>query len=219
MKKILKPLLPIEDRHDVIKIGSDYGGWSVPTDVLKPGALCYCAGTGEDLSFDLDLTRSFSCTVFSFDPTPAAIKFAQRPESRAPNLTFLPYGIWNKDTSVRFYAPRDPSHVSHSIKNLQRTRSYFTAHCRSIPSIMQTYSHDRVDLIKLDIEGAEYDVVDQLIHLNLLPKVLCVEFDQPMPMLRMMRLVKTLLQSHDLVAVDGWNFTFLRRGSAGSRPE
>ena len=51
-----------------------------------------------------------------------------------PRFHFMPVGLWSEDTVLRFFAPRDPAHVSHSVVNLQRTEDYFEAPVRSIPT-------------------------------------------------------------------------------------
>lgn len=45
----------------------------IPTKLLANSAICYCVGSGEDISFDTALVEDFGCQVFSFDPTPKAI--------------------------------------------------------------------------------------------------------------------------------------------------
>ena len=40
---------------DIEKIGTDYGGWYIPTSLLDSDSICYCVGCGEDISFDLGL--------------------------------------------------------------------------------------------------------------------------------------------------------------------
>ena len=63
-------------RRDVptVAIGSDYGSWIVPTALLSADAICYCAGVGEDVTFDLGLVARFGCRVWAFDPTPRAAR-------------------------------------------------------------------------------------------------------------------------------------------------
>lgn len=215
LKRILKRALPVRSRDDLVKIGSPYGGWTVPIDLMRPGWICYCVGTGTDITFDLSLAGGFECKVYAFDPTPASIRHVDEVANDAPNFTFLPYGVWTADTEARFYAPADISHVSHSIKNLQRTEDYFIAVCRSLPSLMEELGHERIDLLKLDIEGAEHDVLEQILDLERpRPSVLCVEFDQPMPLLRTIRVLRRLLATYDLVAIDNWNYTFVAEQEA-----
>lgn len=56
----------------MVRLGSDGCGWWVPKAVVRPRAIAYCAGAGEDISFDLELHRR-GLTVVTIDPTPRAI--------------------------------------------------------------------------------------------------------------------------------------------------
>lgn len=47
----------------------------------------------------------------------------------------------------------------------------------TIKSIMNKYNHSHIDLLKLDIEGAEINVLNNMIDDKIFPKYLCVEFD------------------------------------------
>ena len=195
----------------LVRLGSDYGGWIIPRRVLRPGAICYCAGVGEDASFDLELIRH-GCVVVSIDPTPRAIQYGAAIADRQPAFNLVPLGLWSTPTVLRFYAPRDPSHVSHSVVNLQGTAAYFEAECTTVRLLAEKLGHDHLDLLKLDIEGAEYEVITSVIRDGPLPDTLCVEFDQPsqMPVID-----RTVAQLRDAgywpVAVDRWNVTFCRR--------
>ena len=100
------------------RVGSTYGGWVIPTDRLRRGDVCYCAGSGEDISFDLELATRFSCEVYSIDPTPRALRYVARLAAGVATLHPVPLGLWSSTTRMRFYAPRDKEHVSHSIVNL-----------------------------------------------------------------------------------------------------
>ena len=59
------------------KIGSDYGGWIVPTAAVSGDWICYSGGVGEDISFDMGLIERFGCNVYAFDPTPRAIRYVR----------------------------------------------------------------------------------------------------------------------------------------------
>lgn len=43
---------------------------------------------------------------------------------------------------------------------------------------MERNGHKKLDLLKIDIEGAEYEVLNSIIEDGLDIKVLCVEFDE-----------------------------------------
>ena len=201
------------------KIGTDYGGWIVPTRLVDETWRCYDGGVGEDVSFDLGLIERFGCSVFAFDPTPRAIAYAEPIAAGEPRFRFVPVGLWSTDTTLRFYSPRNPEHVSHSVVNLQRTDEFFEADVRSIASLMDELGHSTIDLLKLDIEGAEHVVLASTLDKGLRPRVICFEVDQPVGTVRFLRTIRTVLKAgYDLVAVDGWNFTFVGRDERPPKP-
>jgi FkbM family methyltransferase len=192
-------------------------GWVVPERLLAPDAVCYCVGAGEDISFDIALAREFDCGVHTFDPTPRAIAYVESLRSGLPSrLVFHPWGLWEQDRRIRFYAPRDPAHVSHSAVNLQRTDRFFEADCKRLRTIMRDLGHRHLDLLKLDIEGAEYRVLESMLADGIVPRVLAVEFDEvhdpidDRASLRIRMMVKRLLNAgYRVVSVEGPNYTFV----------
>jgi FkbM family methyltransferase len=160
------------------RIGTQYGGWVVPTDLLDHNSVCYCAGVGEDISFDLGLIERFNCQVFAFDPTPRAVQHVRKNANMKANYKFFDFGLWDKNEKLKFYAPDNPNHVSHSVLNLQKTRTYFEADCKRLSSIMQILGHDKLDLLKIDIEGAEYRVLESIMEDQLEINIICVEYDE-----------------------------------------
>ena len=136
----------------------------MPTRLIGSTWRCYCAGVGEDVTFDLGLIERFGCAVVAFDPTPRAVAHAEPIAAREPRFRFLPVGLWSEDTTLRFYRPADPSHVSHSAVNLQRTNEWFEAPVQRLDSLMAELGDSSIDLLKLDIEGAEFGVVREIVE-------------------------------------------------------
>ncbi len=203
-------LLYTRTRTVVKKYGDDYGGWFIPTNILDENAICYSAGVGENISFDKELIKEYKCKVVAFDPTPRSIEYIKQFVS--DKLQFYPYGIWNKDEEKKFYQPADPTHVSHSILNLQETDSFFVAECKSLNSIMDELGHNHLDLLKLDIEGAEHKVIKDIIENKISIAVICVEFDQPYSKRGVMNTISYLIEcGYQLIWRDHWNFTFVSK--------
>jgi FkbM family methyltransferase len=211
LREVLSRYLRPVPRPDLVRLGTSYGGWWVPEPLIGPETVAYCAGAGEDISFDLALMER-GCRVATFDPTPRAIAHVQSVAPQTERFRFEPVGWWNEETELRFYAPRDPSHVSHLALNLAGTVDYFAASVRPVWRLMADLGDDHVDLIKMDIEGAEYAVIDSLLRDGPLPEVLCVEFDQPQPPRRTIAAVRRLRDAgYELNHVELWNYTFTRR--------
>jgi hypothetical protein len=184
------------------RIGSPYGGWIIPSGKIDSHAVCYLVGAGEDVSFDLGLAAKYSCTVHIFDPTPRAIAHVNQlkknlesgavtscttyptgfyptyPPSLAGQLIMHPVGIWNEDTVLRFFAPQNEAYVSHSIVNLQKTEHAIEVPVRRLSGIMNELGHAKIDLLKIDIEGAEYQVLESIIRDNIPVDIICVEYDE-----------------------------------------
>ena len=160
----------------LVRLGTEYGGYVLPQDLPQADWVCYSGGIGEDASFEFELIARYGCTVVGFDPTPRSIEYMRTVGSETPEFRFLPVGLWSFDTEQHFYAPHNPAHVSHSITGHGQTREYFTARCRSVPSLMAELGHERIDLLKLDIEGAEYEVLESVLDANVGIKILLVEF-------------------------------------------
>jgi FkbM family methyltransferase len=210
LAELFRRLLPVKSRADLVHLGTDYGGYIVPGSLIHADWICYSGGVGEDVSFDVELIDRYGCAVFAFDPTPRAVAFAEATMGANPRFHFHPFGLWSSDGEVAFFAPQDPAHVSHSIGNLQRTSESITVPVRSLPSIMGELGHDRIDLLKLDIEGAEHEVVASMLETGIRPRVLCMEIDQPAPARQVLGVVRLLRSAqYDLVAIDRWNYTFV----------
>ena len=148
--------------------------------------------------------------MFAFDPTPRSVEYMKTEAAQNPHLRFFPLGLWHRKETLKFFAPEDPGHVSHSVVNLQNTSDYFEAPCDRLSSIMSDLGHSRIDMLKLNIEGAQYAVLDSIIEDKVPIGVLSVAFDQPASPLRIYRTVRAL-QRHgfDLVKVDRWAYTFV----------
>lgn len=194
----------------LVRLGSDYGGWVVPSGLLDASSVVYSGGVGEDVSFDLAVIARSGCEVWAFDPTPRAVVYAQGVEEE--RFHFLPVGLWSSDGARRFYAPDDPRHVSHSTLRSRSDSAFFDAECKSLETLMGELGHERIALLKLDIEGAEYEVLEAM---GIRPSCICVELHRVLPFGEIVERVRDL--PYEVLNVEGWNVTLAlaERGEPG----
>lgn len=194
---------------DLTELGTPYGGWAVPMETIDSSWVCYTGGVGEDASFDVALAE-IGCDVVAIDPTPRAIEHMKPLVADHVNLRLAPYAVWVDDTEIEFFPPADPLHVSFSATNRQHTSHPIRVPARTIASIAHEFGHQRIDLLKLDIEGAEYPVLDSLDLVGLGVRILCVEYHHDHGIRRMVRAARSILKrGYRVAAVKQTDVTFV----------
>jgi FkbM family methyltransferase len=166
------------------RLGSGYGGWSIVPGLVRASSVVYCFGVGEDISFDSALIERFGVHVHGFDPTPRAIRWAQ---SKAPEgFSMHPVGLADFDGEAAFQPPSRAGDVSHSMVAFgSGDAPRFTV--RRLETIMWDLGHQHVDLLKMDIEGAEYAVIEDLGRGSVRPTQLLIEFHHRFPQIGVRR--------------------------------
>ena len=186
------------------RLGTNYGGWSIPKDAtLHNNSIIYSGGVGEYMSFDLKLEDKYKCKIFLIDPTQKAVKHYEEVKEfyntkinnftgniqddylyniidldpDLDNYTYINKGLYKEKKKLKFYKQSNPNYVSQSLVENMFSNQYDEVEVDSIKNIMKTYNHSKIDLLKLDIEGSEIDVLNQMLDDKIYPRYLCIEFD------------------------------------------
>src|SRR6266545_3033028 len=158
--------------------GSDYGGWTICPIGLDESSIVYSLGVGDDITFDLSLIEQYGLTVYAFDATPRSVHWAkgqQFPE----RFRFYEFAVLDHDGAATFYPPENSTWMSYTVWSNQYPtagRGAATVATRRLGSLMAELGHDRIDLLKMDIEGSEYPVIDDMLRSGLDVRQLLVEF-------------------------------------------
>jgi len=166
-------LFPVADIAVPYEILGKECAWATRTDSLRKDSVIYSFGAGMDISWDIALIERTGAVVHAFDPTPKSIAWI-REQNTPAEFRFCPYGIAATDGIKTFYAPYKEKNVSHSV--IPRGTTAFNFPVKTLRTIMQELGHDRIDLLKMDIEGSEYEVINDLIASGARPIQLLVEF-------------------------------------------
>lgn len=160
-----------------IHLGSEYGGWPVIPELLSSESTVLSFGLGTDITFDVGMIEKFGCRVVGFDPTPRSTAWLAK--QALPKLfTYHQIGIAAHDGEIDFFPPDNPEQVSFSASrgNFAPVR----AAVLSLSSILKKFDFPVPDVLKMDIEGFEYDVLDDIIRSEIRPTQLLVEFHHTM---------------------------------------
>ena len=180
------------------------GGW------LTSDSICYCGGVGEDITLDRYLTEDIGAQVWAFDPTPRSIAYMATAPHDGSRLHFVPVGLWEVETTLRFFGPANPLYVSHSVVEGQSGDSWFDAPCRTIPDVMRELGHERIDLLKLNIEGAEHVVLAAALAAGICPTIITLTYEGPNAFWKALTWTQRLRKEGYLfLARVGWFFTYV----------
>lgn len=162
--------------RQIERYGSEYGGWDVCAGSLDADSVVYSFGAGTDVSFDLALIERFGLTVHVFDPSPRSIAWLKE-QTLPAEFVFHAYGLADHDGVLTFYPPANPEHVSYSCQTPGRPETQSVElPVHRLDTIMKQLGHRRIDLLKMDIEGAEYGVIRDILGGEIEIEQLLVEF-------------------------------------------
>jgi len=146
----------------LIELGSPSGGWTLPAGLIEPSWLCYSVGAGADISFDLELISRYGIRVRAFDAVEDYVRLAAEQAGGDPRFSAHHAAIATSDGPLLMQVTHDAQSGSVSSAGLYESHDYIELPGRSLRSLMSELGDDRIDLLKLDIEGGEYEVIPTL---------------------------------------------------------
>ncbi len=99
------------------------------------------------------------------------------------NFLLISNALYNVDNKeLKFFSPANKDHVSHSINNWQndykKSSDFIEIKTITIKSVLTRFNINRLEMIKLDIEGAEIEVLKNMLDEKIFPTQILVEFDE-----------------------------------------
>ncbi len=189
MKQLIKKVLwTLTGRWNHIKVeyqcekkwyGNAYGGFYLIESLLSSESQVYSFGIGEDTSFDTELIQKHKCKVFGFDPTPKSIKWVESHETPA-NFHFFEFGIGKTSREEKFFLPKNPNHVSGSAISQPNVsdQNFVSVELKTLADTMTELGHHKLDVLKMDIEGSEYEVLPSILEAEFEIDQILVEFHE-----------------------------------------
>ncbi len=195
--------------------GARSGVWTVCPEGLGPDSIVYSFGVGDNIDWELALIRRFGTTVHAFDPTPASVAWI-RSQALPDKFHFSPLGIAGHDGSASFRLPRHGSRFNyHPTLSEMDVGDDLKLPVRRLATLMAERGHERIDVLKMDIEGAEYGVLDDLLAAGIYAGQVLIEFHHHFPGVGLGATVRAVRQLNDAgyrifhISPRGLEFSFL----------
>lgn len=193
-----------------MRIGQE-AGWNVALDSIKEGAFVVSGGAGKDISFELELAKKKGCRMVLLDPSPTGANTVRT--VLLPSNIFFEKKALSKHSGIIYMSkPQDMKEGSWRLC-LDGKGDAMESTC--LTDVIKEHDTALIDLLKIDIEGYEYEVLKDAIEKKIPIQQICVEihegesfgktrFDRWALILRM------ILSGYRLIYQKGWDYTFLR---------
>jgi FkbM family methyltransferase len=187
--------------------------WTFCDRGLNSGSSILCAGAGNDISFEKSLIARHDCKIILLDPSPTGMATVERENLSRERLQFSPLGLAGHDGILSFQNPANPAEGSFRQGD---SPSGLLWRCLSLSTLMRERNWTQIDLLKMDIEGFEYEVIRELLSKRLNVMQLCVELhygpDFQHPRSEFIQTIIALKKAgYDLIHHVHRDHTFLRR--------
>jgi len=187
--------------------------WNFFPDSLNAQSIVYSGGVGKDISFEHSLVQKFGCAVVLIDPSPTGIATMALPANQIPQFKFMPVGLAGTCKMLKLAPPKYPEEGSWFKDEGQG--GTIEVPCEDLASLMKKNGHQHIDLLKIDIEGAEYEVLDDLLKRRLPVKQVLVEFHHDiLPGIKRRETIRAILKmvgaGYKLLDQYGTNHVFLK---------
>lgn len=183
-------------------VGSESGGAWVDLSKLSSKSVVYSFGLAFEISFDRAIIeKTGGCRVYGFDPDPRSIQWLKREDIYVPaQMKYFQLGLAAKPGKHRF-GVTDPDNMAGSLV-LDGYQEFIEAEFKTLEQIMAENDHAVVDYVKMDIEGAEFDLFKEWLDRKFSPPVkqLWVEF-HPETKNMSMKQVEQLVRSLDAIGL------------------
>lgn len=162
-------------------IGGNYGGKIVDLSLISPRkSVIISVGIGEDINFDVEMIKQKKCLIVGIDPTEKSKKFIANKKNQ--NFIFFPYALVKesfRDKKIKIYKNTNPNYVSESIYEHHHSvskKDYYFADIIRLSEIFNKYNN--ISVLKMDIEGSEYDLLNDsktlfLLEKKKIPQLIC----------------------------------------------
>jgi FkbM family methyltransferase len=206
----------IQRGYQLISMGSPALNcdWMICPRNLNAQSVVYSGGVGHDVTFEHELVRRFGCNVMLFDPSPTGLETMAKAENQIPQFKFQPVALAGRCGTLKFTPPQNPEEGSWFAQSGKTAT--LEVPCKNLSTLMRENGHEHIDLLKIDIEGAEYEVLEDLLRHRLRVKQIAVEFHHGMlPGIRRSQSVRLIIRlltaGYKLLAQTGNNHTFISK--------
>lgn len=187
------------------------GGKLVCPALIPNGATIISGGVGSDLGFELEMIKRKNAKIIGIDPTTTAEKFIDEEREKNPvlrtNYTYLKKALSHSTDDLKLYYGDNDFMSSVSSKHRDaKSDNFFICQATTIDELQKSYFP--IAYLKIDIEGAEYPILEQTSQLSV-PQI-SIEFhhhcSDEYPLAESIRLIQKIAgMGYDVIDYGAWH--------------
>jgi FkbM family methyltransferase len=153
-----------------VRLGTKYGGWWVDRRSVTATPLLLDCGLGVDISFPMGFLAMFGGRVIGIDPNPRSLEYCRAHLPAGMEIVDKAFWVRAGET-LSFHLPRSvdelPKGADGVSGSLLGSHSYagggeVQVVTTDFDEVLRAAGREECDALKLDIEGAEYEVLAEL---------------------------------------------------------
>lgn len=134
-------------------------------DIFQPGDVAIDVGIGDDPDFSKYLMTNYGMESFGVDPTRKHAHALQCLEKTTPEFHYLPYALGRKDGDITFFESNisvSGSILARHINIVNDPHVSYPVQMVTLDTLLKLVNRSHIAIIKIDIEGCEYELIDHL---------------------------------------------------------
>jgi FkbM family methyltransferase len=135
---------------------------------LSPNSTVFDVG-GYEGQWASDIFAMYCCSIYVFEPVARFATNIQKRFSRNPKITVYPFGLASETRKARISCEQDSSSVYKSGRKSE------AVDLRKASDFIEQNNIEAIDLMKINIEGGEYELLDHLVEDDLVKRIMNIQ--------------------------------------------
>jgi len=157
---------------------------------------------GYEGDWTAEIAARYSCNIYIFEPVPLFFNNIKNRFKQNGKITCFNFGLSSKNENVEIQIIKESSTIFKEVKKINKNNQTENIQLKSFIDIYNNFRLETIDLIKINIEGGEYELLEQIIKTDLIKNIknIQVQFHDFVPNAedRMNKIKTELAKTHEL---------------------